>query len=77
MIKRGHKLPLKGAKKRKVEGPGMKPITVYLVKKSNLKMARNLQSKHQHETDVAYAFSFSFGSKERKTLLESIRITGN
>lgn len=60
-----------------VEGPGTKPITGLYCKKSNLKMARQLQRKHIEETDVAYAFSFPFGSKQRKTLLESLRNKGD
>jgi hypothetical protein len=45
--------------------------------KSNLKMARHLQRKHSNETDVARAFSFPPGSKQRKTLLESLRNKGD
>ncbi|XP_059900285.1 uncharacterized protein LOC132451691 isoform X2 [Gadus macrocephalus] len=45
--------------------------------KSNLKMARHLQRKHSNETDVARAFSFRPGSKQRKTLLESLRNKGD
>ena len=46
-------------------------------KKANLKMARHLQRKHSDETDVAHAFSFPLGSKQRKTLLESLRNKGD
>lgn len=45
--------------------------------KSNVKMARHLQGKHEDEVDVAHAFSFPVGSKERKLLLETIRNKGN
>ncbi|KAM7393552.1 hypothetical protein PAMP_020415 [Pampus punctatissimus] len=45
--------------------------------KSNLKIARHLQRKHEDEADVAHAFSFPVGSKERKVLLETLRNKGN
>ncbi|CAK6964052.1 uncharacterized protein LOC104929912 isoform X8 [Scomber scombrus] len=45
--------------------------------KSNLKIARHLQRKHEDEVDVAHAFSFPVGSKERKVLLETLRNKGN
>ena len=45
--------------------------------KSNLKMARHLQRQHSDETDVAHAFSFPLGSKQRKTLLDSLRNKGD
>lgn len=45
--------------------------------KSNLKIARHLQRKHEDEDDVAHAFSFPVGSKERKVLLETLRNKGN
>ncbi|XP_026213268.1 uncharacterized protein LOC113160291 [Anabas testudineus] len=46
-------------------------------KEANLKIARHLQRKHKDETDVAYAISFPPGSKQRKTLIESLRNKGD
>ena len=40
-------------------------------------MARHLQRQHSDETDVAHAFSFPLGSKQRKTLLDSLRNKGD
>ncbi|XP_076843861.1 uncharacterized protein LOC143488824 isoform X1 [Brachyhypopomus gauderio] len=46
-------------------------------KKSNVKMARHLLSKHANETDVARALSFRKGSKRRRLLLDQLRKKGN
>ncbi|XP_026224135.1 uncharacterized protein LOC113167589 isoform X2 [Anabas testudineus] len=46
-------------------------------KEANLKIARHLERKHKDETDVAHAFSFPPGSKQRKTLIDSLRNKGD
>lgn len=66
-------------KKKKKDGKRVWDKAHYCVycKKSNLKIARHLETKHIDERDVAHAFSFPVRSQERKKLLESLRNKGD
>ncbi|KAL7372217.1 hypothetical protein ABVT39_012227 [Epinephelus coioides] len=75
--KRKKKVTVKTTKKRDSGRAWDKAHYCLYCKKANLKMARHLQRKHNDETDVAHAFSFPPGSKQRKTLLESLRNKGD